>query len=239
MAANRVSRRTIIAAAGAGLGLAAGGCNVLRGKGGCGCGGRRCRRKAAMTFKNSSFYKNGKFDPEAGKDAYIAVMKYHRYPVFKGLREKLWVSDYGIGEFTRLGLGACIFINREEKERGDRYMLMDLYLLPNQMLPEHYHLATKKARPKLESWFVRHGMAYIIGEGDETPGIKKRMPESQRASATVFHATKAGPGDLVSLNRPTARHSQIAGPQGCIESEVANFHDNDGVRHTNPKLVFP
>lgn len=65
------------------------------------------------------------------------------------------------------------------------------------------------------------------------------MPESQRATATVFHALKTGPGQNASLNRATARHAQIAGPEGCILTEVANFHDNDGVRHTNPKLVFP
>ena len=48
-----------------------------------------------------------------------------------------------------------------------------------------------------------------------------------------------GPVLVLTLNRPTARHSQIAGPEGCIESEVANYHDNDAVRHSNPKLVFP
>ena len=40
-------------------------------------------------------------DPEKGRDAYIAVMKYHGYPVFEGMREKIWVSDYGLGKFER------------------------------------------------------------------------------------------------------------------------------------------
>lgn len=228
-----ISRRNILKTAGiAGAGLAMAGCAAMGGK--CGC------RKRKLQFDNAWFYdKDGKFIVERGKDAYIALMKYHGYPVFDNAREKLWVSDYGIGEFTRLGLGANMFVDQEEKNYGERYMLMDLYLLPNQMLPEHYHLKTDKALPKRESWMIRHGLSYVIGEGEPTLGIKEMMPESQRASATVFHAQKTGPGQLAQLNRATAKHSQIAGPEGCIMTEVANFHDNDGVRHTNPKLVFP
>ncbi len=29
-------------------------------------------------------------------------MKYHGYPVYDGIREKLWVSDYGTGQFAKL-----------------------------------------------------------------------------------------------------------------------------------------
>ncbi len=86
----------------------------------------------------------------------------------------------------------------------------------------------------MESWIIRHGLSHVIGEGTPTPGIKEMMPESQRASATVFRAKKTGPGEVATLMRPTSRHSQIAGPQGAIMSEVANFHDNDGVRHSHP-----
>jgi len=48
----------------------------------------------------------------------------------------------------------------------------------------------------------------------------------------------AQPGDHVELNRPTARHWQYAGPEGAILSEAANFHDGEGVRHTNPNIVL-
>lgn len=227
-------RRTVLTCAGlalAGVVLAAFGARAEE---------KAAAKAAAPKFENAYFYDaNGKFLPDRAKDAYIELMKYHGYPVFPGIKEKLWVSDYGIGEFAKLGLGAIMPANRDEKDQRDRYMLQDLYLLPGQMLPEHYHLATAKAVPKMEAWFVRNGSAYIIGEGEETPGLKEKMPESQRASATVFHAVLATPGMCVDLNRPTARHSQIAGPEGVIETEVANFHDNDAVRHTNPKLKFP
>jgi len=194
---------------------------------------------AALRFANAQFYKGDKFDPEAAKDAIVRLMEYHKYPVFEGVREKLWVSDYGIGEYTSLGLAANMFVNNEAENRGDRFMLMDLFLLPGQMLPEHYHLATDKARPKMEGWLVRHGLSHIIGEGEETPGLKDMLPKSQLPSATVFHAQVRRPGEWAQLNRPTARHSQLAGPEGAIVTEVANYHDDAGVRHSNRALVFP
>ncbi len=192
-----------------------------------------------LSFRNEDFYTNGKFDLEAAKDAYIELFKYHHYPVFKDAREKLWISDYGIGEFTRVGLGANVFHNHKGEHVGDRYMLLDIYLLPNQMLPEHYHLKTAVARPKMEGWVVRNGLSYIVGEGEPTPGLREKAPVSQRSSCTVWHATVARPGEVSQLNRPTERHWQLAGPEGAILSEAANYHDGDGVRHSNKKLVFP
>ena len=68
--------------------------------------------KAAIRFDNASFYgQDGKFDVERGKDAVIALMKHHGYPIFPGVRGKLWVSDYGTGQFTKLGLAALMFTN--------------------------------------------------------------------------------------------------------------------------------
>ncbi|MCL1920952.1 MAG: hypothetical protein FWG50_07720 [Kiritimatiellaeota bacterium] len=210
---------------------------------GAGCASCPCGSgagKASIAFDNAWFYnKDGTFNESRGKDAYIALMRYHGYPVFPGVKDKLWVSDYGTGEFTKLGLGALFFANTEDELEGFRFLMQDLFLLPGQMLPEHYHLKTAKSVEKMEGWLVRHGSATIIGEGDPTPGLKERLPVSQRPSGTVFKGVEAKPGDFVKLNRITARHAQLAGPEGVIETEVANFHDNDAVRHTNAKLKFP
>ena len=204
----------------------------------CPCGSSSA--KSGIAFDNAWFYdKDGKFMESRGKEAYIALMRHHGYPVFPGMMEKLWVSDYGTGEFTKLGLGALFFANTDGEPEGFRFMLQDLFLLPGQMLPEHYHLKSEKSVEKMEGWLVRYGSVTIVGEGDPTPGLKERQPASQRGTSTVFKGVEAKPGDFVKLNRITARHSQLAGPEGVIETEVANFHDNDAVRHTNPKLKFP
>jgi D-lyxose ketol-isomerase len=187
------------------------------------------RPPARLRFKNADFYdKDGKFNAEKAKDACIALMKYHGYPVFAGVREKLWVSDYGKGEFTKLGLAAVMFMNNEK----DHYMLMDIYLLPGQMLPEHWHLATDKNPQKIEGWLVRHGLSHIVGEGEPNLGPDVVVPQCHDGgNVTVKHEVIAKPGQFVALNRVEAHHWQLAGPEGVIMSEVANVHDNSGVRH--------
>ena len=202
-----------------------------------GCCKQPCTKKPALVFDNASFYNaDGTFNVEAGKDAYIAVMKYHGYPVFEGLREGLWVSDYGLGQFTKLGLGATGFIN--DQESG--YLGQDLFLLPGQMLPEHYHLVTEKGPAKMEGWHVRHGISYVYGEGEPTENMKAVVPKCHmNGTVSVSHEIILHPGETATLNRKTARHWQFGGPEGAIVSEYGTFHDNDGVRHSDPNIVFP
>jgi hypothetical protein len=222
---NGISRREALKTAGIGLCLAA--------AGGC-AGGAARKAPAALAFDNAEFYgPAGTFDLEAAKDAYVALMRYHGYPVYKGMREALWITDYGTGQFARLGLGARMWVNNER----DRYMLMDIYLLPNQMLPEHWHEPGAGNPAKLEGWLVRHGLSHIVGEGEPNLGRDVVIPKCHlNGTATVLHEVAAGPGDFVPLNRAGARHWQFAGPQGAILSEVANVHTPSAVRHSDKAL---
>ena len=52
-----------------------------------------------------------------------------------------------------------MFKNNEK----DHYMLMDLFLKPNQMLPEHWHLAAENNLAKREGWLVRYGKSHVVG----------------------------------------------------------------------------
>jgi len=193
-------------------------------------------KTAGLSFPNEQFYgPDGKFNVDAGKDAIIRLMEYHKYPVFKDVRERLWVSDYGLGQFTKLGLAALQFINDPE----GNFMVMDLYLLPNQMLPEHCHLATAKCAVKMEGWVVRHGMSYVYSEGEPTKDMKAVIPDFEKANVTVYHETILLPGQATKLNRKEARHWQFAGPEGAILTESATYHDDAGVRHTDSKIQFP
>jgi len=221
-----VSRRDVLKTVGAGFALAAAG-----GRAGA------AEKAGGLAFKNSDFYDaDGKFKPDAAKDAYVALMKFHGYPVFKGVKDKLWVADYGAGRFAQMGLGAVIFVNNEK----DRYMMLDIYLLPGQFLPEHWHEKTEKNPVKMEGWLVRHGLSHIGGEGEPNLGPDVVIPKwHMDGTVTVKHEVAAAPGDFVPLNRAGARHWQLAGPEGAILTEVANVHDNDGVRHSDKKLVFP
>jgi D-lyxose ketol-isomerase len=189
-----------------------------------------CCKKDSLKFNNADFYKDGKFNEEAGKDAIIRLMKYYNYPVTEKTRSQLWVSDYGTGHFTEVGLAAIMYAN----DTKDRYMLQDMFLLPNQMLPEHWHEKPDNDLPaKMEGWLVRNGLSYIVGEGEDNlasfPDIK--IPAAHTGGVTVKNVVKTLPGEFVPLSKVFSHHWQFAGPQGAIITEVANVHANEAVRH--------
>ena len=187
--------------------------------------------KPTIKFDNAFFYDaKGTFDEEKGKDAIIALMKHHGYPVYPKMRESLWVSDYGTGKFTEVGLAARMWVNNTT----DKYMLMDMFLLPNQMLPEHWHLdgvgEDKGVPAKIEGWLIRYGSSYVVGEGENNLTIT--VPKAHDGGkVTVSNQLLCKAGDWAQLNKVYAHHWQKAGPDGAIITEVANSHCNAGVRH--------
>ena len=193
-----------------------------------------CSDASSISFDNSYFYgPDGKFLPDKAKDAYIAVMKFHGYPEYAKIREKLWVSDYGLGKFAEVGLGCVMWVNNEK----DHYMLMDIYLLPNQMLPEHWHIAGETNPAKREGWLVRYGLSHVVGEGEANLGADVKVPKIHMGGqASVKHEVVAKPGDFVPLNREGAHHWQFAGPQGAIITEAANVHTGPAVRHADKAM---
>jgi D-lyxose ketol-isomerase len=198
---------------------------------------RRSERRGGLpTFKNEQFYKDGKFDAEAVKDAVLVLCRHHGYPVYPKLREQLWVSDYGLGKFTEVGLSCVGFANKLDGEHGEfSYMLQDLFLFPHQMLPEHWHVKSdnKKDGPqKDEGWIIRWGRSYVIGEGEPNLPAEVVVPASH-GPVTVQHCTVADPGVFVPLSKRGSHHWQFAGSEGVILSEVANYHSNACVRHEN------
>jgi len=190
-------------------------------------------------YTNAAFYDAaGKFLPEKAKAAYFDMMKRHGYDMHIEHASKwatdFWVTDFGLGDFVNVGMGGVFWINSQEHN----YFAHEIYLLPGQMIVEHAHVATAKAKPKMESWHVRHGSVYCFGEtgGEIPPGVV--LPKSQEQYITVRRCTEVVAGDLLTLNRVTAKHFMMGGPSGGIVSEYASFHDNDGLRFTNPNVKF-
>jgi hypothetical protein len=222
---SRMTRRTW-------MGAMAGGATAL---GAVMAGARGDEPKEAVKVKrrkNSDFYKEGKFDQEAAKKAYFDLMKDFDYPIPPSLREGLWVLDFALGRFTEAGMGGIFWINQNEKDGG--YLGHEIYLLPGQMIPEHWHVKTDAAGPKVEGWHLRYGETVLFGEGDPTPELETRIPESERKCVTVRHGTLLALGEVGKLNRAEARHFMVAGNKGCIVTEYASYHDMKGLRFTNP-----
>jgi hypothetical protein len=80
---------------------------------------------------------------------------------------------------------------------------------------------------------VRNGWVYNFGIGEPTPN-PPALPESQKEFITVqnFHIMRTG--DISSLQEIESRHFLMAGDEGAVVTEYGTFHDNDGLRFTNP-----
>lgn len=187
-----------------------------------------------IEFRNEEFYgADGKFLVDKAKDAILRLCQYHNYPVFPGLADGLWVSDYNIGQFTTLGLAAYIFVNNVT----DRYMMLDLFILPGQMLPEHWHIAGEGNPAKLEGWLVRWGQSHIVGIGEPNLGPDVVIPKCHwHGKTTAKHEVVGTPGTFVPLAKVESPHWQFGGPAGAIVTEVANVHTSSAVRHSDPIL---
>lgn len=192
--------------------------------------------KPKIDMPNEWYYDaDGNFDVEKGKDAIIALCKYHGYPIFDGFRDGLWVSDYNTGKYTELGLAAYMFQNNVEGQYS--YMLMDLFLMPNQMLPEHWHLSGEGNQAKNEGWLVRWGLSHIVGEGEPNLSPEIKIPSfHDGGKVTTEHEVIAKPGMFVPLSEVGTKHWQYGGPEGAILTEVANVHTDSAVRHQDKAM---
>lgn len=202
-----------------------------------GCANTKTGGAGSFQPKNADFYTNGEFDEDKCKEGVIALCKSFGYPIYPNMKKNLWVSDYGTGQFMKVGLAAYMFQNHHGEQ--DEYMLMDIYLMPKQMLPEHWHEKGDHGTTKDEGWLIRYGLSYIggIGENNMADFPQVKIPRIHYGGkTTVHHVVKGEPGSFTPLAKITSRHWQFAGPRGAILTEVANFHTNQTTYHTDPAM---
>ena len=183
-------------------------------------------------FTNADFYKDGKFDQEVAKKAFLDMFEFYDVP-FTALMEKdIWFTDFGLGDFENTGMGGNFWINGAEHG----YFAHSIYLLPGQMIPEHAHVKTSFPA-KHESWMVNHGWVYNFSEvGDETPNPPAIPAGHGPVKSKNFVVQQVG--DVLRLKEPETFHFMMAGPEGAIVEEWACYHDNDGLRFTNKKAAL-
>jgi D-lyxose ketol-isomerase len=185
------------------------------------------------TYTNADFYdKQGKFLVDKAREAYFDMFRRFNYPISDKLRKDMWILDFAVGDFAHVGMAGIFWVNRQDCS----YFGHEIYLLPGQMIPEHKHVATDKGPAKMESWQPRRGMIYTFGEGEPTPDLLVKVPESQRKLIESQHCTPLSIDDVADLNRREAWHFMVAGPEGALVTEYGTFHDGDGLRFTNPKV---
>ena len=200
------------------------------------CNQNNCKNKKEMTYSkkytNADFYKDGKFQQDIAMEAMKDMFAFYDVPFTELMAKDMWVTDFGLGDFENVGMGGIFWVNNAEQ----RYFAHAIYLLPGQMIPEHAHVATTYPA-KHESWMVEKGWAYNFSEvGDETPNAPEIPATHGPIKSKNFVVQKVG--EVLPLKALTTFHFLMAGPEGAIVSEWATYHDNAGLRFSNPKAAL-
>ena len=190
------------------------------------------KKQIMKKYTNEYFYDNGVFNSEKALNAYKELFAHYHYPMNDFLKENMWITDFGLGDFANVGMAGIFWHNSKEFA----YFAHDIFLLPGQMIVEHKHIKTDNPA-KMETWHVRGGSIFNFGEGETTPNNPK-TPESQKEFITVSNVTELKLNGIQTLNRIEAPHFMMAGADGAIVSEYANYHDGEALRFTNPKVAF-
>lgn len=182
-------------------------------------------------YTNADFYTDGKFNEDVAIAAMKDMLAFYDVPFTPLMEKDFWVVDFGLGDFENIGMGGIFWVNDAEHN----YFAHSIYLLPNQMIPEHAHVKTEFA-PKFESWMVSKGWAYNFSEiGEETanaPAIPAKHGPIKSKNFVVQNL-----GEVVHLKKIESFHFLMAGPEGAIVEEWASYHDNAGLRFTNPETA--
>lgn len=191
--------------------------------------------KSMTAIRNQDFYQDGKFLADKAKDNYFSMMRGFGYPISPRLKSELWVVDFSLGDFARVGMAGIFWYN----DKPTNVFGHEIFLLPGQMIVEHAHESTVDVQPKREAWHVRHGWICTFGEGAAPEGsCPVELPRSQTKFITAHNWKQVKEGEVDSLGRATAKHFMIAGPSGAIVTEYGTFHDNAGLRFTNTGVKF-
>lgn len=183
-------------------------------------------------YTNADFYKDGVFQQEVAMKAMKEMFDFYNVPFTSFMNENMWITDFGLGDFENVGMGGVFWVN--DSESG--YFAHAIYLLPGQMIPEHAHVKTDFPA-KHESWMVEKGWVYNFSEvGEETPDAPSTPVSHGPIKSKNWVVQNVG--DILRLKELGTFHFMMAGPEGAIASEWANYHDNAGLRFTHPKAAL-
>jgi D-lyxose ketol-isomerase len=163
------------------------------------------------------------------------MFRFHRYSLADVVLDSpdFWMLEFGQNDFSNVGMAGIFFVN--DKEHG--YFGHEIFLLPGQMIAEHYHIPGEGLPAKHEAWQVRHGQIWTVAQGGDKSKLPFVLPASQdKDFATCFDAKELQVGGMDFLRKLEEPHFMMAGPEGAIVTEYASYHSGDGLRFSNPNV---
>lgn len=183
-------------------------------------------------YTNKDYYTDGKFNKEVALKAVLDMFSFYGVEYTEFMKKNMFISDFNLGDFENTGMAGIFWVNDAEHNMFGH----EIYLLPGQMIAEHAHVATNYPA-KHETGLVRYGGGYNFSIGDPTPN-PPALPESQKKYITLSHFEPKKVGDMVFLAKIETKHFLFAGPNGMIVTEFGTYHDNAGLRFSNPNVKF-
>ncbi len=211
-------------------------------------------------MSNEKYYDcDAAVNPTAIKEAFFAMMEKFNYPIYPKLKtDEFWFVDFKQADFANLGMGGIFWMNVGGKytkiignESADKYidgnygyLGHEIYLLPNQTLPEHHHEACHEDfGAKMESWQIRYGSVMLFSEiNSEGAKLIAELPDADRPwgfgedwfKSTYYVIAEAG--DCVDMADAESFHGMMALNDGAIVTEYATYHNH--VSFSKPGMDF-
>ncbi|MGS0724833.1 D-lyxose/D-mannose family sugar isomerase [Shewanella sp. 0m-11] len=140
----------------------------------------------------------------------------------------LEITDFGLGEFDRVGLIIHTYVNTP------RCCAKELIILPHQICPEHLHPTIAGVAGKEETFRCRFGKVSIFIAGVSTSRPSVSLP-TDLTNYTVFHEVILEIGDQLTL-QPDAKHWFKAHEEGAVVSEFSTTSNDELDLFTNQKI---
>ncbi len=142
-------------------------------------------------------------------------------------KDNLEVVDFGLGDFEKIGLSLCVYVNTA------RVCAKEMVLLPHQTCPEHRHVAHDGIDGKEETFRCRSGRVYLYVSGEgKKEDIKAVVPPTD---TTVYHEIVLNPGEQYTIY-PDTDHWFQAGEGGAVISEFSTANSDETDVFTDKRI---
>lgn len=169
------------------------------------------------------------------REAYCRMIEQAGIVLTDTERREMEVTDLGLGDLARQGLGIVVY------ENNDRYCAKELVMLPGQTCPEHRHPPILNDRGeqidpgKRETFRCRAGRVWLYVEGPPTASPKCKPPAGCEVHYTVRQEIELNPGQQYTIP-PNTLHWFQAGDEGAVISEFSSVSRDESDIFTDPAI---
>jgi D-lyxose ketol-isomerase len=158
------------------------------------------------------------------------ILKYYENAgivLTKAEKDNLEMTDFGLGNFEKVGLSICVYVNT------DKVCAKEMVLLPHQTCPEHRHVSSDNRDAKEETFRCRMGKVFLYVSGD---GCKEKIQaKTPPTDITVYKEIVLTPGEQYTIY-PGTDHWFQAGDEGAVISEFSTANSDETDVFTDKRI---